>query len=132
MKIFTYIFIYTFLIISCSANSYHDISYYDNGQKQYDIEYKNNKIDGIAKYWDEKGNIINEVHYVNDKFHGKWTGFYPNGNVSHIIHYYYGEKHGKEIWYYESGNIKSSITYQYDKIVSDLIRWDDAGKIINE
>ena len=132
MKAFTYIFIYSFFIISCATNSFHDISYYDNGQKKYDIEYKNNKIDGVALYWDENGNIINKVHYINNKFHGKWIDYYTNGNVKHIVHYDFGRKNGEEIWYYQSGNIKSKIFYKDDQIVSNILRWDSNGNIIKE
>ena len=132
MKIFIYIFIYSFIIISCTTNSYHDISYYDNGQKQYNIEYKNNKIDGLALYWDEKGNIINKVHYVNNKFHGKWIDYYINGNIKHIVDYEYGKKDGEEIWYYESGNIKSKVIYKDDQIISNILRWNDNGRIIEQ
>ena len=130
------ILIITFLqfvfLLSCSSNSYHEITFYDNGQKQYDIEYKNNKIDGLARYWDIDGNLVNEVNYVNNKFHGKWIDYYSNGNILHIINYHYGQKHGEEIWYYLSGNIKSKVLYEYDNVISNILRWNDKGKIINE
>ena len=132
MKKNIFILIYTLFLITCSTNSHHDVSYYENGFKQYDIEYKNGKIDGLAKYWDENGYLINEVNYVNDKFHGKWIDYYTNGNILHVINYDYGKKHGEEIWYYESGNIKSKVKYEYDLIVSNIIRWDATGKIIYE
>ena len=132
MHTLTYIFIYSFLLFSCTTNSYHEISYYGNGQKQYDIEYKNNKIDGVAIYWNKDGNIINKVHYVNNKFHGEWIDYYANGNIKHIVNYEYGKKDGEEIWFYDTGNIKSKIIYKDDQIISNKLRWDSDGKIIKE
>ena len=64
--------------------------------------------------------------------HGKWIDYYSNGLILHIINYDYGKKHGEEVWYYKSGNIKSKVIYEYDNIVSDILRWDDSGQIINE
>ena len=119
------------LLLSCVSN-YKDISYYDNGKKQYEIQYKNNKINGIAKAWDTNGKLINQVNYVNNKFHGQWIDYFPNGTIQHIINYNYGKKHGKEIWYYKSGNIKSQAIYEYDVIISEILRWDDNGRILNE
>ena len=118
-------------IISCTA-SIHEIAYYDNGNKRYDIEYKNGNIDGLAIYWDDDGNLINKVYYINNKLHGQWIDYYSNGNILHTIKYNFGKKHGTEIWYYESGNIKSQVVFKNDNIVSDIIRWDDNGKIIYE
>ena len=120
-----------FFYQSCS-NIRHEIVYYDNGKKKYDIQYKNDKIDGKTIYWDKNGNLINVVNYSNDKFHGEWIDYYKNGNMQHIINYRYGQKHGTEIWYYQSGNMKSQAIYESDIIISDLIRWDDNGRIIYE
>ena len=125
-----FIYIIVLYLISCST-SFHEIAYYDNGNKRYDIEYKNGNIDGVAVYWSENGNLVNKVHYVNNKLHGKWVDYYPMGDVLHVINYNFGRKHGKEMWYYESEKIKSQVIYKYDKIVSDMIRWDENGKIIH-
>ena len=128
---FEILLLYVFFICESCVNIHHDIVYYENGTKKYDIEYKNGKIDGNAKYWDVNGDLINVVSYNNDLFHGKWIDYYSNGNIQHSINYTFGQKHGEETWYYESGNIKSRIIYEYDKIINDLIRWDQNGVIIN-
>ena len=130
---YNFIFLY-FLFYLCSSCSSinHDIAYYDNGNIKYDIESRNGKIDGKAKYWSDEGILINLVHYSNDLFHGEWIDFYPDGKIQHIVSYSYGQKHGEEIWYYQSGKIKSKIIYNYDVIIKELIRWDENGLIIND
>jgi hypothetical protein len=45
------------------------ISYYENGKIiRYEKNFKDMKLDGIIKEYDEKGNIINEGRYVNGVF----------------------------------------------------------------
>ena len=39
---------------------------------------KNNKLDGVAKYWTEEGYLINEVEYINGLLHGDWKEYYPS------------------------------------------------------
>ena len=124
--ILSYIF---FLFFSCSSKT-HDIAFYESGNIKYDIEYENGKIDGIAMYYDDFGNVINKVSYVNDKFHGEWIDYFSNGKISHIISYEYGRKSGLEVWYYESGEKKSEALYRNGKLISDLIRWNKNGDII--
>ena len=127
---YNFIFLY-FLFYSCSSiNS--DIAYYDNGNIKYDIEYRNGKIDGSAKYWSSEGVLINLVHYTNDLFHAEWIDFYPDGKIQHIVNYSYGQKHGEEIFYYQSGKITSKIIYNYDVVVKELIRWDEKGLLSND
>ena len=128
--------IFLLLFHSCMSsifdNSNREVVYYDNGNIKYDIPYKNGKIHGEAMHWDRKGYLINKVNYVNNQFHGEWIDYYNNGNIQHIINYAFGKKNGKEIWYYESGNIKSQVLYDNDKIISDIVRWDNNGKVIYE
>ena len=104
---------------------------FDRLWKLFDVD-GNGKIDGEAKYWSNDGYLINMVNYVNDQFHGEWIDYYKNGKTQHIINYAYGKKDGKEIWYYESGNVKSQVLYDNDKIISDIVRWDNNGKVIYE
>ena len=126
--LFSYLFLF---FISCSSKN-HEITYHDNGVIKYDVIYKDNKLDGIAKTYDEYGNLLNQTNYVNNQLHGQWIDYYKNGKVQHIVDYSYNLKDGKEIWYYESGNIKSQLIFKDNKIISDIIRWDENGKIINE
>jgi antitoxin component YwqK of YwqJK toxin-antitoxin module len=126
------LYLYSFLIfISCSTKN-HEITYHDNGSIKYDVVYKDSKLDGFTKTFDENGNLINKSCYVNNLLHGQWIDYYQNGNIQHLINYNYNFKDGKEIWYYESGNIKSQLIYKEDKIISDIIRWNQEGKIIDE
>ena len=116
---------------SCSSKN-HEITYHDNGKIKYDVIYKDNKLDGIAMTYDDTGTLINRSNYFNNQLHCEWIDYYPSGNIQHVINYSFNLKNGVEIWYYESGNIKSKIVYKNDKILIDIIRWNDNGEIISD
>jgi antitoxin component YwqK of YwqJK toxin-antitoxin module len=35
--------------------------WYENGQKQAEISFKDGKREGVAKYWDENGNLTTKL-----------------------------------------------------------------------
>ena len=62
-------------------------SYYQNGNIEYESEYKNGNLHGVTKYWDESENLISEATYSNGKLHGLWTSFFSGGSVKSIVNY---------------------------------------------
>ena len=81
--------------------------------------------------WSEDCYLISEANYENGKLHGYWKEYYPDGQIIHSIEYFYGQKNGLERWYHKNGNIKSETGYEYGNLVSDMISWDETGKILN-
>ena len=69
------------------------IDYYENGNKKYDIQYKNDKIDGKAIHWNENGDLINIVNKnlgtnIIIKPFNSWSEAYKsaiNGSVNGIL-----------------------------------------------
>lgn len=60
-----------------STRQYHlgkidgqEINYYENGQIESVITYKNDKKNGPAVYYDEEGRLLKKENYVNDLLHG--------------------------------------------------------------
>lgn len=93
-------------------------------------QWKNSLLHGTTTCWNKYDNIISKVEYKNGYLDGKWIQFYDNGNVMYSIEYSLGKKSGFEIWYYEDSSIKSKVEYINNHIVSGIIRWDNAGNII--
>ena len=118
------------LFFSCSSQII-DKSYYGNNQLRYKIEKENNKEHGLASYWDQDGNLINTVEYFYGEIHGDWTRYYKSGNIESIIKYKFGNKDGYEITYYENGIMKSKVLYKDGTEVSEIIRWNNNGTLID-
>ena len=110
--------------------SNYKISYYTNGNMEYKSEYKNGKLNGVTKYWDENKNLISEAIYSNGKLHGLWVSYFENGKIKSKVNYYYGSKDGKEEVFYSTGQRKSITKYNEGKIVSKTMRWTMNGDLI--
>ena len=95
------------------------------------IEKENNKEHGLASYWDQDGNLINTVEYFYGEIHGDWTRYYKSGNIESIIKYKFGNKDGYEITYYENGVMKSKVLHKDGTEVSEIIRWNNNGTLID-
>ena len=93
-------------------------------------EWKNNFLHGTTTCWNKSNNIISKVNYLNGYLDGKWIQFYDNGHVMYSIDYMLGKKSGFEIWYYEDSAIKSKAEYLNNQILSEIIRWDNSGNIL--
>ena len=122
------------LFINCGSGIFIkkniEKEYYVTGELKYEMQKKNNKIDGYTRFWDIDGNIINEVNYSNGILHGEWKEYHINGMIKSQINYEYGLKNGLELWYYDNGIKKSETLYKDDVIIIDIIRWDKDGNLI--
>ena len=105
--------------------------YYDTGCKKHSISFFNNKFDGPMLKWNEDCVLISEANYENGKLHGYWKVYYNDGQLMQSVDYFFGQKNGYERWYYKSGKIKTEIHYKFDVQISDMLSWDESGKLLN-
>ena len=124
------IYIFILLLVSCS-NQIVDKSYYSNNKIRYVIEKENDKEHGIAKYWDENGNLINTVEYFYGQIHGEWIRYYLTGEKESVTNYEFDEKNGYEITYYKNGNMKSRVLYKNDQQITVITRWNKYGILMD-
>ena len=69
------------------------IWWYENGQKEYETNYKNGKKHGKMIGWHGNGQKAWEDEYKDGKEHGKWTWWNDNGQKNYEGEY----KNGKSI-----------------------------------
>ena len=129
------------LLIGCSNFKIDDIykkyarktevQYYSNGCPKYSISFFNNNFDGPMLRWNDNCILISETNYENGKLHGKWISYYDDGTIMHSVDYFFGQKNGFERWYYESGNIRTEVKYTFDKQESEMLSWDESGKLLD-
>ena len=58
------------------------IKYYEEGNIQSIVPYKNNLVEGLIIRYYENGNIKEEVHYKNDKMNGEAKSYDENGKLN--------------------------------------------------
>jgi antitoxin component YwqK of YwqJK toxin-antitoxin module/Tfp pilus assembly protein PilF len=124
-----------------------------DGNVTAEFTYKYDLLDGIQKYYDQKGNLIQEIYFVAGKKHGKNNEFYPNGNPEMVqdfkddladgpaTSYYYnggkecelsyrnGERDGNQVCYYPNGAKKSELTYNNGKANGSYTSYNESGDL---
>ena len=91
---------------------------------------KNDKLDGVAKYWSEDGYLINEVTYFNGLLHGEWIEYYSSKKIKSITQYKFDKKDGLHITYHPNGNKKSETLFFDGTKTSETLRWTNTGILI--
>ncbi|MGD8837857.1 MAG: hypothetical protein PVJ84_12740 [Desulfobacteraceae bacterium] len=80
-----------------------ELTYYDNGNKESNINYRNGKVNGLAQMWYKNGKLHVEAQYRNNKTHGTRISYHENGQVFCRAEYEDGELLKKRNWD-ENGN----------------------------
>lgn len=129
--------------------------FFPDGKVKETIMYSDGKKEGLAKEYDENGNIISLMEYHNDFLvsrerinrydskmlrQGPWKAFYDNGRIKSESSYIDDMMHGYYKEYDEKGNLVLTMLYDKGSIVKSLVedqpeieminRYDDSGKLV--
>jgi antitoxin component YwqK of YwqJK toxin-antitoxin module len=114
-----------------SENNYKDGIYdgvstdwYENGQKQREINFKDRKQDGLWTYWYENGQKLEEVNYEDGKPNGLITRWYEKGQKKEEGNLKDGKYDGLRTWWYENGQKKEERNLK-DRVSTD---WYENGQ----
>ena len=66
--------------------------WYENGQKRQQINYKDGKSEGLYIEWDKNGQKKFEANYKDGKLNGTWTEWNKDGTEEYRITYKDGER----------------------------------------
>jgi hypothetical protein len=82
-----------------------ELTFFENGNKQSEVEYKRGMVNGWARMWYENGNLHLEGTYKNNRSHGVRRAYHENGQVFCKAKYHEGKLLGKENWDEEGNRI---------------------------
>jgi antitoxin component YwqK of YwqJK toxin-antitoxin module len=80
-----------------------EIIYFKNGNKENEIDYKNGKVNGLARMWYENGCLRMQATYKNNKCNGVRIAYHKNGQIFCRAEYREGKLLRKKNWD-EKGN----------------------------
>lgn len=124
----------TLFLLACKKNNSKK-SYYESGEIESDIEFTNNKKNGIGIYYYKNGEILSENNYINDSLVGISKFYDEDGSLN--LEYNYDTKSAKLYTeggkHYEMGEVtndkKNGIWKEYltknDKLIADFYYVDD-------
>ena len=101
--------------------------YYDDGKKESEASYTENKLTGKTTGWYPNGTIRYEYNYVDGMYDGKWTYYHPNGKVANVGLYSQGRAIGTWYHYYPSGKKRKETDWANGKREGLCTGWFEEG-----
>ena len=106
-------------------------NWYESGQKEIEGAHKNGKAEGPHTQWHDNGQKEAEGAYKDGKLEGKWTLWYPNGKKEAEETYKNGKPDGPYIDWYDNGQKRREGTSKGGKPLTGK-HWDEEGNEIKE
>jgi hypothetical protein len=115
---------FVILFTGCSCNSTNKKKLTRKKIGNYFVEahfIDSNKIDGLAKYYDENGSLLSVANYENDLKAGPAINFYSNGMKKDSMFFTGGLRNGEAFIYDSLGHLERMTTYYYGISVGNNI-----------
>jgi len=102
-------------------------SYFVNGQRCNEIDYKYGKYHGRFTMFHSNGRRSVVQNYIAHVAHGRDTGYYDTGEVQYRAFYNHGEQTGVWTWYEKDGSIRTEQDYGGHPRAKDVANMHQAG-----
>lgn len=102
-------------------------SFYKSKKVKSVVTFKDSVRNGIARSYDEAGNLLLEVNYVNDKREGEAKRFYTGGAVFQVTEYKNDVMNGKQQKFRGNGSPISEARYENDHPCLGLTEYLENG-----
>jgi antitoxin component YwqK of YwqJK toxin-antitoxin module len=96
----------------------HFVYYFENGQKQSEGEYMNDKHEGRWTYWYENGNKKSEGNCTAGNLEGEWTYWHESGEKKSQGNYIRSNKDGSWTYWHQNGQPESIEIFKTGSISS--------------
>src|SRR5262249_9176093 len=92
----------------------HWITYYSNGQKALEGEYRFDKSNGKFTWWHPNGQKAIQGEYVDGKQTGRWYWWHVNGSRHIQGDYEAGKQAGAWTWWTDEGKVAEQVSFNDD------------------
>jgi len=104
------------------------VVYYDNGQKQKELVYKNEEINGPYVSYFDNGQIDETFSYQDGQITGPYKSYTENGKVLIEGTFVNGKRQGESVEYREDGSLFCRKNFNKGKADGDVHYYNKAGK----
>ena len=105
------------------------ICWYVNGQKRFEVQFKEGKYGGVyIDFWDN-GQKAYEHHFVSNVAEGPDTGWYADGKISLTGQYKDGKRDGQWLFFYRNGNKVLETNYKNGRLDGRNADWFESGQM---
>jgi len=105
--------------------------WYPNGQLEYEIYYKDGRLNGEEKWWYSNGKLEKHVFYKDGLKDGDVKSWYKNGQLEYQAFYKNGQKDGEEKWY-KNGIVKYQAFYKNGQQDGNQKWWYNNGQLASQ
>ncbi len=109
----------------------HFVYYYENGKKQSEGDYSNDKKVGVWSGWHENGELKYKGNYLIGALDGVWQYWHENGQKKAEGKFLNNAETGLWVYWNDKGKLKSEEEYIGKNMVS-IKGYSDNGKMISE
>ncbi|HUU19188.1 MAG TPA: toxin-antitoxin system YwqK family antitoxin [Sedimentisphaerales bacterium] len=102
---------------------------YSNGQECTQQDNRNHKAHGPGRGWHPNGRRSYEITYKDGKPNGTWIHWYDNGQKQSKREYKNGENHGTYTIWHRNGQKQLEINYRDGKKHGIEASWDERGNV---
>ncbi|MEN8138394.1 MAG: tetratricopeptide repeat protein [Bacteroidota bacterium] len=106
------------------------VSYYDNGNKAREMEFKNGISENVYATYDYNGQLLSKHNNIHDQYNGVYIKHFKNGKVKEELIFKDDERNGLSKKYYQNGNLKESINYLNDDKSGEAKYYDSKGRLV--
>lgn len=103
--------------------------YYEMGAMAYEVNYSDNKRDGLLVWFDKEGKKLAEMFYRNGKLEGYEKTYFLSGTLKHIVLYKNDMKEGKQKEFFDNGHVALEVIYKHNKKEGIQKEYTPDGKI---
>lgn len=108
------------------------ITRHNNGQIESVRSFVRGLEEGVSKYYDASGALLELRAWSNGKKHGTWVTYNPQGKKTGEANYENDLKHGKWFIWDENGTLRYEMVYLNGKKFGVWYMWDEQGKLIEQ
>ena len=102
-------------------------SFYGNGQKESEENYKDGERDGLSSWWYENGQKKEEGNFKDGKEDGLRTTWFENGRKKNEANFNDDYPNGVATFWYENGQKKGEMSHK-DSILMSAEVWKPNGE----
>ena len=106
--------------------------WYENGQLQYDGNFKDGKRDSLCRTWYEDGQLMYDNNFKDGKRDGLSREWYENGQLKFEYNFKDGKEDGLCRGWHENGQLKNEYNYKDGTLIDDRCYDENGNKIICE
>lgn len=108
------------------------LSYHPNGKLAVEAPYRNGKLDGVFRSFDENGKLHETIGYLDGEEEGFSIIYYENGKKKSRETYRRGVLNGVSEEWFENGKLRRQIPYENGQIHGVVKFYDEMGLLAED